>query len=87
MRSNPTIERDTSQAAIRALARAPHCERCRDTHGGARKSAARTRPKTDIVALARFLTAGIQGLCLLGKVNPDRAALDDIASVMLRCLR
>lgn len=37
-------------------------------------------------ALARFLTAGIQGMRLVGKVNPDRAALEQIASVMLRCL-
>jgi TetR/AcrR family transcriptional repressor of nem operon len=37
-------------------------------------------------ALARFLTAGIQGLRLVGKANPDRAALKDIAMVTLRCL-
>ena len=41
---------------------------------------------SDVVALARFLTAGIQGLRLVGKANPDRATLDDIAAVMLRCL-
>ncbi len=29
---------------------------------------------------------GIQGLRLVGKANPDRAALEDIARVMLRCL-
>ncbi len=40
----------------------------------------------DVVALARFLVAGIQGLRLVGKANPDRAALEDIASVILRCL-
>jgi TetR/AcrR family transcriptional repressor of nem operon len=43
-------------------------------------------PKTDVDALARFLTAGIQGLRLVGKVNPDRAMLEDIAATMLRCL-
>ena len=43
-------------------------------------------PKADVDALARFLTAGIQGLRLVGKVNPDRAILEDIASTMLRCL-
>jgi TetR/AcrR family transcriptional repressor of nem operon len=43
-------------------------------------------PGTDTVALARFLTASIQGLRLVGKANPDRAALEDIAAVMLRCL-
>jgi TetR/AcrR family transcriptional repressor of nem operon len=43
-------------------------------------------PQTDISALARFLTATIQGLRLVGKTNPDRATLEDIASVTLRCL-
>jgi TetR/AcrR family transcriptional repressor of nem operon len=42
--------------------------------------------QADPMALARFLTAGIQGLRLVGKVNPERAALEDIASAMLRCL-
>ena len=42
--------------------------------------------QTDSGALARFLTAGIQGLRLVGKANPDRAALNDIARTMLRCL-
>jgi TetR/AcrR family transcriptional repressor of nem operon len=41
---------------------------------------------TDVAALARFLTAGIQGLRLVGKVNPDREALQDIAATLLRCL-
>ena len=40
----------------------------------------------DCAALARFFTAGIQGLRLVGKANPERAALQDIARVMLRCL-
>jgi TetR/AcrR family transcriptional repressor of nem operon len=40
----------------------------------------------DIDALSRFITAGIQGLRLVGKANPDRAVLEDIAAVMLRCL-
>lgn len=43
-------------------------------------------PKTDVGALARFLTAGTQGLRLVGKVNPDRAVLEDIASTMLQCI-
>lgn len=40
----------------------------------------------DVDALARFLMAGFQGLRLVGKVNPDRAVLEDIATTMLRCL-
>jgi len=40
----------------------------------------------DVGSLARFLVAGIQGLRLVGKANPDRAALEGIAAVMLRCL-
>jgi TetR/AcrR family transcriptional repressor of nem operon len=43
-------------------------------------------PGADVAALARFLTAGIQGLRLVGKANPERAGLEDIARVMLRCL-
>lgn len=40
----------------------------------------------DVDAIARFLVAGIQGLRLVAKANPDRAALEDIRTVMLRCL-
>ena len=40
----------------------------------------------DAGALARYLVAGIQGLRLVGKANPDRVALREIAAVMLRCL-
>ena len=40
----------------------------------------------DTGAMARFLVASIQGLRLIGKANPDRAALQDIKTVMLRCL-
>ena len=40
----------------------------------------------DVDSLARFIVSGIQGLRLVGKVNPDRVALADIAKVMLRCL-
>jgi TetR/AcrR family transcriptional repressor of nem operon len=40
----------------------------------------------DVDALARYLTAAFQGLRLVGKVNPDRAALEDIAATMLQCL-
>ena len=40
----------------------------------------------DVDALARFLTASFQGLRLVGKVNPDRAVLEDIAATILRCL-
>jgi TetR/AcrR family transcriptional repressor of nem operon len=43
-------------------------------------------PGTNADALARFLTAAIQGLRLVGKSNPDRATLEDIGAVMLRCL-
>jgi len=40
----------------------------------------------DIGVMARFLVSGIQGLRLVGKANPDRAALEGIKNVMLRCL-
>ena len=41
---------------------------------------------SDVTALARFFTAGIQGLRLVGKANPDRKALEDVAKTMLRAL-
>ena len=43
-------------------------------------------PGSNSAVLARFLTASIQGLRLVGKANPDRAALNDIAKMILRCL-
>ncbi len=43
-------------------------------------------PTADIDATARFLIAGIQGLRLLGKANPDRKVLEGVAAVMLGCL-
>ncbi len=50
------------------------------------KARGELQPKADTDALARFLTAGIQGLRLVGKVNPDRGTLEDIVATMLRCL-
>lgn len=40
----------------------------------------------NISALARFITSGIQGLRLVGKANPSREVLEDVARVMLKCL-
>jgi TetR/AcrR family transcriptional repressor of nem operon len=42
--------------------------------------------ETDIDALARFFVAGLQGLRLIGKSNPDREVLEDVAATMLLCL-
>jgi TetR/AcrR family transcriptional repressor of nem operon len=50
-----------------------------------RAALAHDLPSAEASALARFLTAGVQGLRLVGKANPDRAALEDVASTMLRC--
>jgi TetR/AcrR family transcriptional repressor of nem operon len=43
-------------------------------------------PSADPRALARFFASGIHGLRLVGKANPDRETLDDVARTMLRCL-
>jgi len=40
----------------------------------------------DVRALARFITASFHGLRIFGKVPREKAALEDIAAVMLRCL-
>jgi TetR/AcrR family transcriptional repressor of nem operon len=37
-------------------------------------------------ACARFITAGVQGLRLYGKANPDRVALEDVADQLMQCL-
>ena len=50
------------------------------------KTRGELQPNADVDALARFLTAGFQGLRLVGKVNPDRAVLEGIATTMLQCL-
>ena len=42
--------------------------------------------RAGVTALSRHFTAGIQGLRLVGKANPDREALKDIAKLMLRAL-
>jgi TetR/AcrR family transcriptional repressor of nem operon len=52
----------------------------------AAKARGELSPKADPEALSRFLTASIQGLRLVGKVNPDRAVLEDIAKTILRCI-
>jgi TetR/AcrR family transcriptional regulator, transcriptional repressor for nem operon len=50
------------------------------------KTRGELQPDADVGTLARFLTAGFQGLRLVGKVNPDRAVLEGIATTMLQCL-
>jgi len=40
----------------------------------------------DAHARARFVTAGVQGLRLYGKANPERKALEDIAANLMLCL-
>jgi len=77
-------DREAGARVRRSLGRAEATFREALGHAKARGEIA---AHADVAALARFLTAGIQGLRLVGKANPDRAALDDIAAVMLRCLR
>ena len=40
----------------------------------------------DIRALARFITAAFHGLRIFGKVPREKAALEDVAAIMLRCI-
>jgi TetR/AcrR family transcriptional repressor of nem operon len=73
-------------AAARVRASLAHIEAA--FREGLNKARARGElaPGADTTALARFLTAGVQGLRLVGKANPDREALGDIAATMVRCL-
>ncbi len=80
------LARDDREAAARVRRSLQRIEAAfRDALGRA-KARGELAPYADVVALARFLTAGIQGLRLVGKATPDRAALRDVAGVMLRCL-
>jgi TetR/AcrR family transcriptional regulator, transcriptional repressor for nem operon len=74
-------DRETAAHVRRSLARIETAFR-----DALARAQARGEIDDDARALARFLTSGIQGLRLVGKANPDRAVLDDIAQVMLRCL-
>jgi len=40
----------------------------------------------DIRALARFLTSTVNGIMVMGKADPDRARLEDIARTALKVL-
>lgn len=76
-------DRSTASRVRQSLAR---------VEGAFRDGLARAQARNEIAAdadlesLSRFLVSGIQGLRLVGKTNPDRAVLTDIANVMLRCL-
>ena len=77
------LDRGTAARVRRSLARIEGA--FREGLAGAQRRG-ELAPGSDPAALARFLTAGIQGLRLVGKANPDRAVLNDIARTMLRCL-
>jgi len=80
------LARDDREAAARVRRSLVRIETAfRDALGRA-EARGELAPTADVGALARFLTAGIQGLRLVGKATPDRGALEDIAAVMLRCL-
>jgi len=69
------------------LARSDRAAMAQVREGLARaKTRGELRSDADVMALARFLTSAIQGLRLVGKVNPNRPALKDIAKTMLQCL-
>jgi len=40
----------------------------------------------DLRAIARYLTSSLQGLLVIGKIQTDRAALEDVVEVTLRAL-
>ena len=80
------LARDDREAAARVRRSLERIEAAfRDALGRA-KTRGELAAAAEVDALARFFTAGIQGLRLVGKANPDRGALEDIAAVMLRAL-
>ena len=79
----PRGDREAANQVRRSLARVEKV--FREALAGARDRGELART-SDVTALARFFTSGIQGLRLVGKANPDRKVLDDIAMVMLHAL-
>lgn len=78
------LDRGAAARVRRSLARIESAFRAGLDEARARGELAES---ADTGALARFLTAAIQGFRLVGKANPDRRALEDIAAVVLRCLK
>ena len=76
-------DREAMARVRESLARSQATFRAALAHAQKRGEIAST---ADIAALARFLTSSFQGLRLVGKALPDRATLEDIAAVVLRCL-
>jgi TetR/AcrR family transcriptional repressor of nem operon len=80
------LARDDREAAARVRRSLERIETAfRDALGRA-KARGELGSRADVAALARYFTAGIQGLRLVGKAKPDRAALADIAAVLLSAL-
>lgn len=67
-------------------------EGMRKTEGALLKALTRAQARgelridADVAALARFYMCSLQGLHMVGKVSPDRQALEDLSATMLRLL-
>ena len=70
------LDRTAAARVKQSLARIEQSFHAALTRGGVPKSRSR----------ARFITAAVQGLRLVGKANPDRDALEDIAAQLMHCL-
>ena len=68
------------RAALARMARAYHAAVVRG------QAAGDISRRHDPRALARYLLSGVTGLAIIGKANPDRAVLEDIARVTLAAL-
>lgn len=76
-------DRQAMQIVRRAL---QNIEAAFETGFARAKSRGELKRTADVTALARFFMASFQGLRLIGKTNPDRKVLQDIAETMLRVL-
>ena len=70
------LDRTAAARVKQSLARIEESFYAALTRGGVPKARSR----------ARFITAAVQGLRLVGKANPDRDALEDIAAQLMHCL-
>ncbi len=75
-----------SEAAARVRAGLDRLERALQRAVDRGQKAGDIRAEHDPGALARYLTSSLNGLRVVAKANPDRAALEDVARIVLAAL-
>ena len=86
--NNSAVELAPHDAAVAARVAAGLAHLEESFHGAVRQGqeAGDIAERHDARALARYLTASLNGLVVLAKANPERAALEEVVGVVLAAL-